>query len=90
MLEALCMSLPVVAFDIPAVSEFCPSEVIVCPLGQVKGLAQGLERCLTLLIASPEALRPSLTFRQNLVEKFSEKSWTQRVADFYVNLANRG
>jgi glycosyltransferase involved in cell wall biosynthesis len=88
MLEAMCMGLPVVAFNIPAVNEFCPSEVIVCPVGQVKGLAEGLERGITLLTVSPAAVRPSLAFRQDLVDRFSANIWRQKVADFYSNLAN--
>lgn len=88
MLEAMSMGLPVVAFDIPAVAEFCPPEVIICPFGQVKGLAEGVARCLTLLTASPAAVRPSLTFRRDLVERFSANSWSQKMIDFYSNLAN--
>jgi glycosyltransferase involved in cell wall biosynthesis len=86
MLEALIMGLPVVAFDIPAVRELCPPEVIVCPLGKVEGLPQGLNRALNLLTASPEALRPSLAFRQDLAKKFSSKLWRESITDFYVNL----
>jgi glycosyltransferase involved in cell wall biosynthesis len=85
MLEALTMGLPVVAFDIPAVRELCPPEVIICPFGQVEGLSQGLARCLTQLQASSEALRPSISFRQELVEKFCADSWREEIGDFYAN-----
>jgi len=88
MLEAIVMGLPVISFDIPAVHEFGPPELIVCPFGQVEGLAQGFAQCFTQLKSSPEALRPSLDFRRNLVKEFSAKRWRKKLADFYANLMN--
>ncbi|ABK17870.1 glycosyl transferase, group 1 [Syntrophobacter fumaroxidans MPOB] len=88
MLEAMVMGLPVVAFDIPAVHEFCPSETIVCPFADAKGLAQGLDRCLTLLSTTPTAVCPSPAFRQALVAKFSSRRWHQELSDFYMRLVD--
>jgi len=85
MLEALVFGLPVVAFNLAAVQEFCGGEVVICPLAQVEGLAQGLERAL----AAGPGLTPSMSLRQELVTKFSSVHWRQNIANFYANLTHR-
>jgi exopolysaccharide biosynthesis polyprenyl glycosylphosphotransferase len=83
MLEALVLGLPVVAFDIAAVHEFCRDEVVLCPFAQAAGLAQGLERALAL----GPGPAPSPDLRRELVAKFSPAHWRQHIADFYRGLA---
>jgi len=89
MLEALVMGLPVVAFDIPAVHEFCPPQAIICPCAESDGLARGLERGLTLLASTPKAVLPSPLFRKALVDKFSNRSWNRAIGEFYGSLLEK-
>ncbi|MCX5894154.1 MAG: glycosyltransferase [Deltaproteobacteria bacterium] len=85
MLEALVFGLPVVAFDLAAVQEFCAAAVTICPYAQVAGLAQGLEQALA---AGPGPL-PSISLRRELVAKFSSVHWRQNIAAFYTDLIHR-
>jgi glycosyltransferase involved in cell wall biosynthesis len=88
MLEALSMGLPVVAFDIPAVHELCPSAVIICPLGDVAGLARGIVQAMANGQLQRHHGGPGRAFRENLVEKFSPARWRENLAGFYreINL----
>jgi glycosyltransferase involved in cell wall biosynthesis len=90
MIEALVMGLPVVAFDIPAVHEFCPSEVTTCPFGDSAGLAGGLDRCLSQLLSNAEPIGPSMDFRRSLVSKFSAETWHESIERFYRSLNSPG
>lgn len=87
MLEALAIGLPIVSFDTPTVREFGPPQAIICPFGQVSGLANGLQQAMTALGSSPDSIRPSLDFRRILVHKFSTRQWRKAFTDFYRNLS---
>lgn len=87
MLEALVIGLPVVAFDISAVHEFCPSEVIICSPIEAYSLACGLDRSLSSISSHRGTMHPSPAFRQSLVNKFSATTWHNSIQHLYNSLA---
>lgn len=89
-LEALSLGLPVVAFDLPFVRELCPPEVISCPPGSVTRLAVALDQALSRYVTAPDSIRPSLVFRQELVDKFSGKRWRSSIESLYQEFLYSG
>ncbi|MBM4293286.1 MAG: glycosyltransferase family 4 protein [Deltaproteobacteria bacterium] len=82
--EAVLMELPVVAFNIPAISEFFSATAIITPLGDIAGLSRGLEQAITQVMAGHKQSSPA--FRKKLVETFSPARWRKNLTDFYQDL----